>query len=101
MLIVAGTKIYTLLTLCVKSIQNYHLRLIKVTLVVRQLSSVARYSNLESRLFDRRVCQKNNNNSEKKKKKERKKEKLNKNKPEPGVPAYLCTLIVIRTKKRA
>ena len=101
MLIVAGTKIYTLLTLCVKSIQNYHLRLIKVTLVVRQLSSVARCSNLESRLFDRRVCQKNNNNSEKKKKKERKKEKLNKNKPEPGVPAYLCTLIVIRTKKRA
>ena len=99
MLIVAGTKIYTLLTLCVKSIQNYHLRLIKVTLVVRQLSSVARCSNLESRLFDRRVCQKNNNNSEKKKK--RKKEKLNKNKPEPGVPAYLCTLIVIRTKKRA
>ena len=101
MLIVAGTKIYTLLTLCVKSIQNYHLRLIKVTLVVRQLSSVARCSNLESRLFDRRVCQKNNNNSEKRKKKERKKEKLNKNKPEPGVPAYLCTLIVIRTKKRA
>ena len=101
MLIVAGTKIYTLLTLCVKSIQNYHLRLIKVTIVVRQLSSVARCSNLESRLFDRRVCQKNNNNSENKKKKERKKEKLNKNKPEPGVPAYLCTLIVIRTKKRA
>ena len=98
MLIVAGTKIYTLLTLCVESIQNYHLRLIKVTIVVRQLSSVARCSNLESRLFDRRVCQKNNNNSEKKK---RKKEKLNKNKPEPGVPAYLCTLIVIRTKKRA
>ena len=101
MLIVAGTKIYTLLTLCVESIQNYHLRLIKVTIVVRQLSSVARCSNLKSRLFDRRVCQKNNNNSEKKKKKERKKEKLNKNKPEPGVPAYLCTLIVIRTKKRA
>ena len=101
MLIVAGTKIYTLLTLRVKSIQNYHLRLIKVTIVLRQLSSVARCSNLESRLFDRRVCQKNNNNSEKKRKKERKKEKLNKNKPEPGVPAYLCTLIVIRTKKRA
>ena len=99
MLIVAGTKIYTLLTLRVESIQNYHLRLIKVTIVVRQLSSVARCSNLESRLFDRRVCQKNNNNREKKK--ERKKEKLNKNKPEPGVPAYLCTLIVIRTKKRA
>ena len=99
MLIVAGTKIYTLLTLRVESIQNYHLRLIKVTIVVRQLSSVARCSNLESRLFDRRVCQKNNNDSEKKKK--RKKEKLNKNKPEPGVPAYLCTLIVIRTKKRA
>ena len=98
MLIVAGTKIYTLLTLRVESIQNYHLRLIKVTIVVRQLSSVARCSNLESRLFDRRVCQKNNNDSEKKK---RKKEKLNKNKPEPGVPAYLCTLIVIRTKKRA
>ena len=98
MLIVAGTKIYTLLTLSVESIQNYHLRLIKVTIVVRQLSSVARCSNLESRLFDRRVCQKNNNDSEKKK---RKKEKLNKNKPEPGVPAYLCTLIVIRTKKRA
>ena len=74
MLIVAGTKIYTLLTLCVKSIQNYHLPLIKVTLVVRQLSSVARCSNLESRLFDRRVCQKNNNNSEKKRK-ERKKER--------------------------
>ena len=73
MLIVAGTKIYTLLTLCVESIQNYHLRLIKVTIVVRQLSSVARCSNLESRLFDRRVCQKNNNNSEKKK--ERKKER--------------------------
>ena len=101
MLIVAGSKIYTLLTLRVESIQNYHLRFIKVTIVVRQLSSVARCSNLESRLFDRRVCQKNNNNSEKKKKKERKKEKLNKNKPEPGVPAYLCTLIVIRTKKRA
>ena len=101
MLIVAGTKIYTLLTLRVKSIQNYHLRLIKVTIVLRQLSSVARCSNLESRLFDRRVCQKNNNNSEKKRKKERKKEKLNKNKPEPGVPAYLCTLIVVRTKKRA
>lgn len=99
MLIVAGTKIYTLLTLRVESIQNYHLRLIKVTIVVRQLSSVARCSNLESRLFDRRVCQKNNNDSEKKKK--RKKEKLNKNKPEPGVPAYLCTLIVTRTKKRA
>ena len=99
MLIVAGTKIYTLLTLRVESIQNYHLRLIKVTIVVRQLSSVARCSNLESRLFDRRVCQKNNNDSEKKK--NRKKEKLNKNKPEPGVPAYLCTLIVIRTKKRA
>ena len=97
----AGTKIYTLLTLRVESIQNYHLRLIKVTIVVRQLSSVARCSNLESRLFDRRVCQKNNNNSENKKKKERKKEKLNKNKPEPGVPAYLCTLIVIRIKKRA
>ena len=48
MLIVAGTKIYTLLTLRVKSIQNYHLRLIKVTIVVRQLSSVARCSNLES-----------------------------------------------------
>ena len=74
MLIVAGTKIYTLLTLRVESIQNYHLRLIKVTIVVRQLSSVARCSNLESRLFDRRVCQKNNNNSEKKKK-ERKKER--------------------------
>ena len=75
MLIVAGTKIYTLLTLSVESIQNYHLRLIKVTIVVRQLSSVARCSNLESRLFDRRVCQKNNNNSENKKKKERKKER--------------------------
>ena len=73
MLIVAGTKIYTLLTLRVESIQNYHLRLIKVTIVVRQVSSVARCSNLESRLFDRRVCQKNNNNSEKKK--ERKKER--------------------------
>lgn len=72
MLIVASTKIYTLLTLRVESIQNYHLRLIKVTIVVRQLSSVARCSNLESRLFDRRVCQKNNNDSEKKKKKERK-----------------------------
>ena len=75
MLIVAGTKIYTLLTLRVESIQNYHLRLSKVTIVVRQLSSVARCSNLESRLFDRRVCQKNNNNSENKKKKERKKER--------------------------
>lgn len=72
MLIVAGTKIYTLLTLRVESIQNYHLRLIKVTIVVRQLSSVARCSNLESRLFDRRVCQKNNNDSEKKKRKESK-----------------------------
>ena len=72
MLIVAGTKIYTLLTLRVESIQNYHLRLIKVTIVVRQLSSVARCSNLESRLFDRRVCQKITMTAKKKKKKERK-----------------------------
>ena len=35
-----------------ESIQNYHLRLIKVTIVVRPLSLVASCSNLESRLFD-------------------------------------------------
>lgn len=57
-IIVAGTKIYTLLTLCVESIQNYHLRLINVTIVARELSLVARCSNLESRLFDQRVFKK-------------------------------------------
>ena len=76
-IIMAGTKIYTLLTLRVESIQNYHLRLIKVTIVERKLSSVARCSNLESRLFDQRVCKKNNNNSKKRKKKNETKINLN------------------------
>ena len=79
-----------------ESIQNYHLRLIKVTIVVRPLSSVASCSNLESRLFDPAGLQKIKITAKKKRK-----EKLDKNRPEPGVPAYLCTLIVIRTKKRA
>ena len=67
-----------------ESIQNYHLRLIKVTIVVRPLSSVASCSNLESRLFDPAGLQKNNNNS--KKKKERKiRQKIDLNRAFPHI----------------
>ena len=56
-----------------ESIQNYHLRLIKVTIVVRPLSSVASCSNLESRLFDPAGLQKITITAKKKERKMRQK----------------------------